>query len=272
MWNPSFNRDPEEVAGEIVAIGGNEAGNFWRGARVRYAGASCQPRSNHRYPEKDHFVYPCNTLTIHALRAATMSSVYLDDSILDRMVLAVEKVRNRLKRTTHTLEAAGIRYAVAGGNAVAAWVATIDAAAVRNTQDVDILLRREDLDAAKAALETAGFVYRHAKGIDMFLDGRRAKARDAVHILFAGEKVRRADLAAAASISETETAESDPTGGFRVVSLEALVRMKLTSYRRKDQVHLLDMIEVGLIDNSWPGRFPAELGERLQQLLDDPDG
>jgi hypothetical protein len=35
---------------------------------------------------------------------------------------------------------------VAGGNAVAAWVATVDPSAVRNTQDVDILLRRADLD------------------------------------------------------------------------------------------------------------------------------
>jgi hypothetical protein len=37
-------------------------------------------------------------------------------------------------------------------------------------------------------------------------------------------------------------------------------------------MHLLDMIGVGLIDDTWPARFPAELAERLQQLLDDPDG
>ena len=70
-----------------------------------------------------------------------------DMTLLDRMVLAVERVRDRLKRASGALEAAGIPYAVAGGNAVAAWVATVDAAAVRNTQDVDILLRRADLEA-----------------------------------------------------------------------------------------------------------------------------
>lgn len=101
----------------------------------------------------------------------------------------------------------------------------------------------------------------------MFLDGPGAKARDAVHILFAGEKVRNDDLSAAPTMDE---AEDD--AAFRVVSLEALVRMKLTAYRRKDQVHLLDMFEVGLIDKSWPERFQPELGERLQRLLDDPDG
>jgi hypothetical protein len=27
-----------------------------------------------------------------------------------------------------------------------------------------------------------------------------------------------------------------------------------------------------LIDRSWPERFPAELGRRLQELLDHPEG
>ncbi|MGL6095066.1 MAG: hypothetical protein ACRC7O_04600, partial [Fimbriiglobus sp.] len=122
-----------------------------------------------------------------------MTNLILTDVSLDRMVRAVEKVRERLARTAATLEAAGIPYAVIGGNAVAAWVSRIDEAAVRNTRDVDILLRRSDLDAAKVAMEGAGFVYRHAASIDMFLDGPGAKARDAVHVIFAGEKVRDID-------------------------------------------------------------------------------
>jgi hypothetical protein len=48
--------------------------------------------------------------------------------------------------------------------------------------------------------------------------------------------------------------------------------MKLTSYRDKDRTHLRDMIDVGLIDLAWPVKYPGELGQRLQQLLDDPDG
>ena len=106
------------------------------------------------------------------------------------MVRAVEKVRERLQRATAALKAANVPYAVAGGNAVAAWVARVDEAAVRNTQDVDILIRRDDLDAAKAALESAGFVYRQSAGLDMFLDGPGATERDAVQVVWAGEKVR----------------------------------------------------------------------------------
>ncbi len=196
-----------------------------------------------------------------------MASIPAPADLLERMVRAVEKVRERLRRAAAALEAEGIPYAVVGGNAVASWVARVDEAAVRNTQDVDILLNRADLDAAKQALAKAGFIFRHVKGIDMFLDGPGAKARDAVHILFAGEKVRAEDPVAAPQVSESE-----PTSTFRVVDLEPLLKMKLTSYRRKDQVHILDMIDVGLVDESWLPRLPAPLAERLKALLDNPEG
>jgi hypothetical protein len=58
----------------------------------------------------------------------------------------------------------------------------------------------------------------------------------------------------------------------RTLPLESLVRMKLTSFRRKDQVHILDMISIGLIDESWCQRYSGELSTRLRELLDDPDG
>lgn len=185
----------------------------------------------------------------------------------ERMINAVEKVRARLDRAVAALEAANIPYAVIGGNAVAAWVSRVDESAVRTTRDVDILLRREDLEDAKAALSRAGFIFRHVRGIDMFLDGPGSKAGDAVHVLFAGENVATDSLSPSPLITEI-----DGDGPFKVANLEALVRMKLTSYRRKDQVHLLDMIHVGLIDETWPARFQPELGARLQALLDDPDG
>jgi hypothetical protein len=190
-----------------------------------------------------------------------------EQSLLDRMVSAVERVRDRLMRATAALEAAGVDYAVAGGNAVAAWVATVDPAAVRNTQDVDILLRRSDLDAAEQALAAAGFIRANVSGVEMFLDGPDAGPRDAVHILLAGENVRPSSLAPAPDVTESIKPEH-----FRLVKLESLVRMKLTAFRRKDQVHLQDMLEVGLIDASWPARFPAGLAARLQSLIDTPEG
>lgn len=186
---------------------------------------------------------------------------------LDRMVRAVEKVRQRLLRATAALEAANVPYAVVGGNAVAAWVSRVDESAVRNTQDVDILLRREDFDRAKDALEAAGFVHGNSKEVEFFLDGPNAKVRDAVHILMAGEKVKPNYA------TPTPDVENAHRGAdFCVIELQPLVEMKLNSWRRKDQVHLQDMIELGLIDKNWLNRFSPALSERLQELLDDPDG
>lgn len=186
---------------------------------------------------------------------------------LDRIRRAVDKVQDRLRRVTSLLEEAGVAYAVIGGNAVAAWVSRVDESVVRYTQDVDVLIRREDLDETRAALEAGGFLYREAAGITMFLDGPDARARDAVHVLFAGERIREEYLLPAADVAESEAGEE-----YRVLSLEPLVRMKLTSNRDKDRTHVRDLISVGLVDQSWVDRLPSPTDERLQALLDDPDG
>ena len=185
----------------------------------------------------------------------------------ERTLRAVEKVRERLLRATAALEHAGVPYAVIGGNAVATWVGQVDQSAVRFTQDVDLLIRRDDLAQARAALEPVGFIYRHAASIDMFLDGPDARARDAVHIIFAGENVRQEYSSAAPDVSESEASQV-----FRVLRLDALVKMKLTSFRDKDRTHLRDMLAVGLVDASWCSRLPNELAARLQELLDKPEG
>jgi hypothetical protein len=194
-------------------------------------------------------------------------AIELHDFSWQRMIEAVQAVRDRALRATAALEKSGIPYAVAGGNAVAAWVSRVDRAAVRNTQDVDILVRRADLDRVTAALEAAGFVRATVMDVVCFLDGPQGSPRDAVHLLFANEKVRDTYLLPTADV--TERVEADD---YAIVDLDALVRMKLNSFQRKDQVHLLDLISLGLIDVSWLPRLVPEHATRLQQLLDDPDG
>ena len=185
----------------------------------------------------------------------------------ERALMAAEKVKERLRRATKALDAAGVPYAVVGGNAVAEWVARIDDEAVRNTKDVDLLVRRADFAAVQTALETAGFVYHHLLDVDVFIDGPQGKPSAGVHLLFAGEKVRPEDEHPCPELDESERAAE-----FQVVALLALVRMKLLAWRLKDRVHLLDMIQVGLLDATWPARLPPPLGDRLQQLLDNPNG
>ncbi len=178
----------------------------------------------------------------------------------------MEKVKDRMRRVAQALDAGAIPYAIVGGNAVQVWVAQVDESAVRNTRDVDIILKRGDLAAAIDALENVGFIFRRAAGVTMFLDGPGAKARDAVHVVFAGEKVRQEYVEAVPEIDDCERIEE-----IRTLPLESLVLMKLTSFRRKDQVHLLDMLDVGLIDATWLDRYSPELRRRLQELIDDPD-
>lgn len=192
---------------------------------------------------------------------------YTGDALWERIERAVEKVKDRLRRVTRALNAANIPYAIIGGNAVQHWVSQVDESVMRNTRDVDIILNESDLELAIKALESEGFIYRRSAGVTMFLDGPDAKARDAVHVVFAGQKVRAEYPEPVPTIEQYEL-----MADARTLPFDRLVVMKLTSFRRKDQVHLLDMISIGLIDESWLARLPPELGSRLTELLNDPDG
>jgi hypothetical protein len=175
------------------------------------------------------------------------------------MIRAVEKIRERVIRAAETLESEKIPYAVSGDMAVAEWVSRVDESAVRNSRDVEILLRRADFRVAQSLLNAAG--------IELFLGDASASARDAVHVVFASEKVRQDSVAASPDISESEEADQ-----FRVVTLEALVRMKLAAFRDKDRTHLRDLIEVGLVDRSFLEKLSPELRSRLQIIFDTPEG
>jgi hypothetical protein len=123
------------------------------------------------------------------------------------------------------------------------------------------------LPAVKAALEGVGFVHYELMDVHMFLDGPNGRPRDAVHLLFAGEKVRQMYSEPAPTLAYIDTHES-----HKLLALEPLVVMKLTSFRDKDRTHLRDMIEVGIVNDSWLPRLPAELAARLKELLENPDG
>jgi hypothetical protein len=188
------------------------------------------------------------------------------DDVLPGMVAAIQwGTRSRVAANSCT----GTRtstHAVIGGNAIAAWVARVDVEAVRNTKDVDILVRREDFERVIKAAQAVGFVYQNVAGIDLFLDGPEGSVRSAVRVVFAREKVRAEYLLPAPDVTESEAGPE-----FTVAALDDLVRMKLTSFRLKDKVHLLDLLDVGLIDETWCDRFPPALGARLRELLEARD-
>jgi hypothetical protein len=179
----------------------------------------------------------------------------------------MDEIEDRKRRITAALAQHGVQYALIGGQAVIAWVSTVDPDATRTTKDVDILLRRADLAEAKRAATTAGFEYYELLGTGMFLEKENQSPKRAVHVVWAGEFVRPGEALPAAPLEEAVVLGQ----GISVVSLEWLVKMKLTAWRLHDRVHVRDLIDVGLIDESWCAKLPAELAARLKQLIEAPD-
>lgn len=178
--------------------------------------------------------------------------------------MAVERVQQRLRKVTAALDAAGIAYAVVGGNAVAAWVGRVDAGATRATKDVDLLVRRSDTPAITAAITALGFAREDLRDLVLFIDPDEPSKKSGVHLVWAGEKIRPSYSVLSPTVDE---AVRDPEG-FLVIELAALVRMKLTSFRDIDRVHVADMTSVGLVDEQVRTSLPPELRVRLGQIED----
>ncbi len=152
--------------------------------------------------------------------------------------------------------AAGIEYRVAGGLAVYLYVEEVEPDAGRLTKDIDVVVRREDLQRIAAAVQPFGLEYRHVAGVDMRVQRGAPSARRAVHLLFAGEKVRPEYVEPAPPLSgETKL------HGVRLIPLPDLIRMKLTSFRAKDEAHLKDLDEAGLITPEMERGLPPKLLE-----------
>src|SRR5437868_10063002 len=148
-------------------------------------------------------------------------------SLWQKYLMALDEVTDRLQRIARALSEAGVPYALVGGQAVALWVATRDPAAVRTTKDVDILVRREDLSKARVAAATVAMDYFEVVGVGMFLEQADPNPRKAVHLIWAGEKVRPEYSLPSPTVEERQVLEP----GQYVVSLPGLVRMKLLSNR-----------------------------------------
>ena len=157
--------------------------------------------------------------------------------------LHVEKLFDRMKRLHAALSSVGIPYRVIGGMAVFVQVSERDPGKARLTRDVDIAVNRSDVKRIADAAETFGFHYPHVAGVDMLLDNQEPRASSGIHMVFADEKVRPEYIESVPGFSEvTRTTE-----GILIAPVADLLRMKLTSFRLKDKVHIQDMDSVGLI-------------------------
>ena len=95
-----------------------------------------------------------------------------------------------LHRISDTLAAELIPYEVIGGLAVLIHVEEANPEHSVLTRDVDIMVLRSDLERVKRNAAKHGFRFRHAAGVDMLIFGDAESTRNAVHLIFSGEKVR----------------------------------------------------------------------------------
>jgi hypothetical protein len=192
-----------------------------------------------------------------------MSTVDFPWQVWTTRQMALDKIQARLQRITAALGSAGVPYAVVGGHAVASWVSMRDPAAVRTTKDVNLLVQRDHLPQIQAAAATCDLSYTEVLGVAMLVERSNPNPKEAVHLIWAGEKVRAEHLFPPPSLDDREELSSNMT----VLGLLPLIRMKLQSGRNRDLTHIEDMIEVGLIDRSILSQLPQELAKVLEPLL-----
>lgn len=175
----------------------------------------------------------------------------------------LEQLGATAARVCHALRQAAIDYRIVGGLAVLYHVQSRDPLAARLTRDVDLAVNRGDLPRIAEAVRPLGLVHRHVAGVDMLVEAEAPKARSGVHLLFAGEKVRPADVEPVPTLSDPGVHSEE---GVVVTSVASIIRMKLISFRQRDKTHLIDMDSVGLITPEIEAGLPEALRERLERV------
>lgn len=192
-----------------------------------------------------------------------MTQPVLHDFSWQRVINAVNAVDRCESRCVESFDRTGIDYAIVGGRAAMAWVESVDRGASRTTPNVDFLVNRTELPQIIKALTQDGWVHQVVKDWHTFAESPSRSFRSRVRLVVANEFFRPDDLLPTPSVNESRQIDD-----LKIISLEALIRMKLTAFRTIDRVHLDDLLSVGLFDPSWKRRFPQEFGSRLDEVFD----
>jgi hypothetical protein len=91
--------------------------------------------------------------------------------------------------------------------------------------------------------------------------------KNGVHAFFSGEKVQPTYMHQTPDVADVVRSPE----GFRVLTLEGLVRMKLTSFRDRDRTHLRDLLDIGAITPKFGDNLPADLRDRFREIADHPE-
>ena len=95
-----------------------------------------------------------------------------------------------LQNSTDTLNTQHIPHELIGGLAVLIYVEEENSEHTSLTRDVDFMVNRFDLERIKETAGKDGLRFSDAAGVDMLIYGLAESARNAVHLVFSGERVR----------------------------------------------------------------------------------
>jgi hypothetical protein len=169
-----------------------------------------------------------------------------------------------LHKIASAFTAERIPHEVIGGLAVLIHVEEANPEHTTLTRDVDLMVQRSDLDRIKLAAAQSGFRFRHVAGVDMLVYGETESAKNAIHLIFSGEKVRPHYLLPTPPIEPVRKRIHGKE--VMVIPVTGLVRMKLTSNRDKDRVHIRSMDAAGLITHEVEVGLSPELLSRLKHI------
>jgi hypothetical protein len=177
----------------------------------------------------------------------------------------VHQIFDFVDRVVNTIRESGADYRIIGGISVFLHIAQVDPTHARLSRDIDIAVRREDLDRIEESAIRHGFELQRAwkRGQETFTMYDRSEdvTRSHIHLILAGEKARAEHPEAVPPLGDVcLTAD-----GVKIAPLEDVVYMMLTSYRLKDRVHIQDMDSIGLITPDIEARLPPVLRERLRE-------
>lgn len=169
-----------------------------------------------------------------------------------------------VRRITEPLGNKGVPHELVGGMAVLVHLEAADPSLTMLTRDVDLMIRRVDLARVQEIAACHGFNFRHSAGLDMLIGDLSEKARNAVHLIFSGERVREGQVTPNPPILP----ERGLLQGIEVpvIRVPDLVRMKLSAYRDKDRVHVRAIDAAGLVTSEIEAQLLPELRERLKHV------
>ena len=148
-----------------------------------------------------------------------------------------------LHKITDTLSIEGISYELIGGLAVLVHVEEANPEYTTLTRDVDLMVCRSDLERIKEIDAKNGFRFR---------------------LVFSGERVRPEQAMPNPPIAPEKKRIHGKE--IMIIPVPDLLRMKLSSYRDKDRVHVRSMDAAGLITPETEGKLSNDLLARLQHV------